>query len=152
VLNSARGSRSGNFAAQDAAKARARQTFSRVRWRSARALPRGKPAVNLPRGSFGAAVGDALSTKQLRASPLVTVKPLLKSLLEPRRRKSHPAAPLKQNFIRRATFFHPAYPIQTLYTEGRAGVPAGGVTRLMAHCQRLHRRFIISTRLVSRAE
>jgi hypothetical protein len=30
--------------------------FSRARWRSVQALPRGKPAVNLPRGSFGAAV------------------------------------------------------------------------------------------------
>jgi hypothetical protein len=35
--------------------------FSRTHWRSARALPRGKPAINLPRGSFGASVGDALS-------------------------------------------------------------------------------------------
>jgi hypothetical protein len=29
------------------------------------ALPRGKPAVNLPRGSFGAVVGDALSKAKL---------------------------------------------------------------------------------------
>jgi hypothetical protein len=35
-------------------------TFSCVRWRSTRALPRGKPAVNLPRRSFDAAVEDAL--------------------------------------------------------------------------------------------
>jgi hypothetical protein len=64
-LNSARGSRSGNVAAQDGANARAAKvfgaaSFSRARWRSARALPRGKPAVNLPRGRFGASVGDAL--------------------------------------------------------------------------------------------
>jgi hypothetical protein len=34
--------------------------FSRARWRFARALPRGKPAVNLPRASFAAPVRDAL--------------------------------------------------------------------------------------------
>jgi hypothetical protein len=60
-LNSARGSRSGNFAAQDGANVRARQKFSRSRWRSARALPRGKPAVNLPRWRFRASVGDDLT-------------------------------------------------------------------------------------------
>jgi hypothetical protein len=69
-LYSACGSRSANFATQDGANARAGKVFgtapfSRARWRSARALPRGKPAVNLPRERFGASVGDALSSPAL---------------------------------------------------------------------------------------
>jgi hypothetical protein len=64
VLNSARGSRSGNFAAQDGAKARGksfrRRGISPRPLKERGALPRSKLADNLPRESFGACVGDAL--------------------------------------------------------------------------------------------
>jgi hypothetical protein len=53
------------FLSSRAAKVFGAATFFRARWRSAWALPRDKPAVNLPRGSFGAVVGDALSKAKL---------------------------------------------------------------------------------------
>jgi hypothetical protein len=43
-----------------AAKVSRAAAFFRARWRSARALPCDKQAINLPRGGFGASVGDAL--------------------------------------------------------------------------------------------
>jgi hypothetical protein len=57
AFNKARGSRSGNFAAQDGAKTCAANffdpaAFSCARQRSAQALPHTKPMINLPRDEF----------------------------------------------------------------------------------------------------
>jgi hypothetical protein len=48
--------------------------------------------------------------------------------------------------IRHDACFHPAHPIQTLSTRGRAGAPTRRVFHRVAHCQRHNRCFVVSTR------